>query len=161
MIVNDMVLTLDVDHSKVSVSPTFTGSGTNTVTMSNVITINKFGKQDVTHTIDLTDIVTRTPNAYDIKVNVPRNSQRFLISTLTNDFDASTKTVVINQNGKNGTALVSSRNILYTPNPNYTGFDKILYTLSDGTNASLEKEIEITVTGAAATQSTLILSGEV
>ena len=59
--------------------------------------------------------------------------------------DSSTKTATKTSEPRNGTASISGRTFSYTPNPDFVGNDRILYTLSDGTNTSAEKTIYITV----------------
>ena len=145
IVVDNMTLTFDEDTSKIKSSSIFTGSGTNTVTVINKINFQKFGKRDVTYTLDLNNIITRTPNALNYNVEVPKNSTSFSIKTTEGDSDRSTKTAAKTAEPKNGTATVSNRTFSYTPNPDFVGNDRILYTLSDGTNTSAEKTINITV----------------
>jgi len=145
MIIDGMTLTLDDDISKVKSSSTLTGSGTNTIVIKNVINFLRFGKRNVTYTLDLNNIITRTPNALNYNVEVPKNSTSFSIKTIEGDIDRSTKTAVKTSEPKNGTASISGRTFSYTPNPDFVGNDRILYKLNDGTNDSAEKTINITV----------------
>jgi len=145
MIVDKMTLTLDDDNSKVNGSFRLTGSGTNTVVITNIINFSDFGKRDVTYTLDLNNIITRTPNARNFSVEVPKNSTNFSIKTTSGEMDSSTKTATKTSEPRNGTASISGRTFSYTPNPDFVGNDRILYTLSDGTNTSAEKTIYITV----------------
>ena len=146
MVVNGMSLDLDDDKSMVSSSFKFTGSGTNSVILTNDIVFSVFGKKDVTYTLDLDNIITKIPNARNIKVDIAKNSGENQINTITGEIDGSTKTATITSNATNGNSAVKgTRVIFYTPNNGFVGTDKILYTLSDGTNSSLEKRIDITV----------------
>jgi|TARA_R100000084_G_scaffold44867_2_gene18433 hypothetical protein len=145
MIIDGMTFTFDEDNSKINSSFVFNGSGTNTVVIKNIIKFSNFGKRDVTYTLDLNNIITRTPNALDYNVEVPKNSTNFSIKTTEGDIDRSTKTAAKTSEPRNGTASISGRTFSYTPNPDFVGNDRILYTLSDGTNTSAEKIIYITV----------------
>jgi len=148
MVVDGMSLDLDDDESMVSSSFKATGSGTNSVVITNDIVFSSFGKKDVTYTLDLPNIITRTPNARNFKIEATRNRKSVItttINTLEDERDASTKTIAITSGPNHGAASISSRNIVYTPNMGYVGVDKILYTFSDGTNTSAEARIDITV----------------
>jgi hypothetical protein len=146
MIVNQMTLTLDSDKSEIFSDSIISGSGTDTITMTNNIEFTRSGLRDVTHTLDLDNIITRTPNAKNIKVNIAKNSGENQIKTTNGDFDASTKTAAVTGNARHGnSATKGTRVIFYTPPTDFVGTDRILYTLSDGTNTSAEKRIDITV----------------
>jgi len=145
VIVDKMTLTFDEDNSKVNGSFRFAGSGTSSVSLTNNIKFSNFGKRDVSYTLDLNNIITRTPNARDFNVEVPKNSTNFSITTTDSETDASTKTAAKTSEPRNGVATVSNRTFSYTPNPGFVGNDRILYELSDGTNTSAEKTINITV----------------
>ena len=146
MIVDGMTLDLDNDSSKVKANSTFTGSGTNTLTIINNIIFSKFGNKNVTHTLDLDNIVTKTPNIKSFSVTIDKNSGENEIKTDTHDYDESTKTATITAHARHGNSAVkSTRSVFYTPNTDFVGTDKILYTVSDGTNTSAEAQIDITV----------------
>ena len=146
MIVDGMTLDLDNDSSKVKANSTFTGSGTNTLTIINNIIFSKFGNKNVTHTLDLDNIVTKTPNNKSFSVTIDKNSGENEIKTDTHDYDESTKTATITAHARHGNSAVkSTRSVFYTPNTDFVGTDKILYTVSDGTNTSAEAQIDITV----------------
>jgi len=157
MVVNDMVLDLDPDNSKVSSDFIFSGSGTDVVTLKGNFEFSNPGLKDVTHTLDIDNMISRIPNIRDFKVDVPKNTDNYVINTLKGDTDqnatktidaesfASGKKVAITKAAVHGKTVISSRNITYAPNPNFVGSDEILYTLNDGTNTSLEGKISITV----------------
>ncbi len=145
MLIDGMDLELDDDSSVVTSSFGFSGSGTNTVTLTLKASFSGFGTRDVTHTIDLDSIITRKPNARSFSIDVPKNAKAFNIGTSDFDYDSSTKTATVTGDSKNGSTAVSGRVIQYTPVNGFVGVDKILYTLSDGTTASDEKTINITV----------------
>tara|TARA_R100001510_G_C7656560_1_gene216718 strand:+ start:5972 stop:7420 length:1449 start_codon:yes stop_codon:yes gene_type:complete len=146
MIVDGMTLDLDKDSSKVKANSTFTGSGTNSVVLTNNIIFSRFGNKNVTHTLDLDNIITKTPNIKSFSVTIDKNSSENQIKTDTNDYDESTKTSVITVHARHGTSVVkSTRSIFYLPDTDFVGTDKILYTVTDGTNTSAEAQIDITV----------------
>jgi len=145
MLIDGMDLELDDDRSRVVSSFGFSGSGTNTVTLNLKASFSGFGTRDVTHTIDLDNIITRKPNARSFSVDVPKNSSAFKIGTSDFDYDSSTKTAIITSDSKNGSTAVTDRVIAYTPAAGFVGVDRILYTLRDGTTTSDEKTINITV----------------
>jgi len=150
MIVNQMTLTLDSDKSEIFSDSIYSGSGTNTITMTNNIEFTRSGVSDVTYTLDLDNIITRTPNAKNIKVNIAKNSgENSIVTTKYTVPDASTRTATITGHAKHGGTNASvtkgSNIIFYTPPTNFVGTDRILYTLSDEENTSAEKRIDITV----------------
>lgn len=147
-VVDGMTLEFDGDTSRVKGTLKTTGSGSNTVTVTSNINVSKFGLYDVAYTLDLDAIVTRTPNARNYDVVVDKNTGvAIYIGQDDTDANAHTKTLVITSAPRSGsTSTPRGHGILqYTPNPNFTGRDKVLYTLNDGTNTSEEKEINITV----------------
>jgi len=145
MLIDGMDLELDDDRSRVTSSFGFSGSGTNAVTLTLKANFSRFGTRDVTHTIDLDNIITRKPNARSFSVDIPKNSTSFQIGTSDFDYDSSTKTATVTGDSKNGSTAVTGRVIAYTPAAGFVGVDRILYTLRDGTTASDEKTINITV----------------
>jgi len=157
MIVDDMVLDLDTDKSTVFSDFIFSGSGTDVVTLKGNVEFSNPGLKDVTHTVDVDNMVTRIPNIRDFKVDVEKNSSRYTINTLKGEIDqnasatigeesaASGKVVAVTRQPSHGSSAISARDLYYTPNPNFVGSDEILYTLNDGTNTSLEGRISITV----------------
>ena len=145
MLIDGMDLELDDDRSRVTSSFAFSGSGTDTVTLTLKANFSGFGTRDITHTIDLDNIITRKPNARSFSIDIPKNSKPFYIGTSDFDYDSSTKTATVTGDCKHGFTWVDDRIIQYTPAEGFVGVDKILYTLSDGTTASDEKTINITV----------------
>ena len=145
MLIDGMEVEIDDDTSKVSSGFSFSGSGSNEVTLVFNARFSRFGTRSVTHTVDLDNIITRKPNARDFSVNIAKNASASAISTSDFDYDSSTKTITITGASKHGSTNISSRIIQYTPNNGFVGVDKILYTLNDGTTDSEEKTINITV----------------
>ena len=152
-----MVLDLDADKSTVFSDFIFSGSGTDVVTLKGNVEFSNPGLKDVTHTLDIDNMISRIPNIKDFKVDVEKNSSRYTINTLKGDTDqnasatigeesvASGKKVAVTREPSHGSTAISARDLYYTPNPNFVGSDEILYTLNDGTNTSLEGKISITV----------------
>lgn len=141
MLIDGMDLELDDDASRVVSSFSFSGSGTDTVTLTLNADFSRFGTRSVTHTIDLDSIITRKPNARSFSIDIPKNASAHEISTSDFDYDSSTKTIAITGASKHGSTSISSRVIQYTPANGFVGVDKILYTLSDSTTASEEKQL--------------------
>ena len=115
MLIDGMDLELDDDRSRVTSSFGFSGSGTDTVTLTLKANFSGFGTRDVTHTIDLDNIITRKPNARSFSVDIPKNAKAFQIGTSDFDYDSSTKTATVTGDSKNGSTAVSGRIIAYTP----------------------------------------------
>ena len=149
-IVNDMELKLDGNRSHIFNSFIYKGSGTDTITLDTVTDFLRFGKGNVTYSLDLDNVITRIPNVRDFEVDVYKNNSRHVIDTLKDDRDENTsgdtkKTITITKQPSHGTSSTSSRDVYYTPNTDFVGDDEILYTFSDGTNTSAEGRISITV----------------
>ena len=126
-----------------------TGSGTDTVTLTNFIRPIRFGSRNVTLTLDLDKLVTSKPNAYNIKTTTKINTA-VVINMIKHDRDAnaSSKTGTIVENPKNGTVssyATSTDSFTYTPADGFTGEDSFTFTMSDGTNSSDEKTVIIKV----------------
>jgi len=134
-----------------------TGSGTDTVTLTNFIRPIRFGSRNATLTLDLDKLVTSKPNAYNIKTTTKRNTA-VVINMIQHDRDAnaSSKTGTIVENPKNGTvattiqvagasSTASTDSLAYTPANGFTGEDSFTFTMSDGTNSSDEKTVIIKV----------------
>ena len=125
------------------------GSGTDTIILTNIIKPTRFGDKNVTFTLDLDQLVTSKPNAYNITTTIKRNTAT-AINMIQHDRDAnaSSKTGTIVENPKNGTVssyATSTDSFTYTPNEGFTGEDSFTFTMSDGTNSSDEKTVIIKV----------------
>ena len=125
------------------------GSGTDTIILTNIIKPTRFGDRNVTFTLDLDQLVTSKPNAYNITTTIKRNTAT-AINMIQHDRDAnaSSKTGTIVENPKNGTVssyATSTDSFTYTPNEGFTGEDSFTFTMSDGTNSSDEKTVIIKV----------------
>ena len=154
---DNVELEFDDNDSKVSGKISFSGSGTDSVVLTNEIYVTKYGIRDTTYTLDLDNIITRKPNAKDFNVEVTKNG-RGTIYLDNGDFDgnAASKVPTITQSSSNGTATAYDASdsgytrptIVYAPNTNFVGDDKVRYKLADddkATDFSDEKTIKITV----------------
>jgi len=145
--IDGMELEFDDNTSRISGTFRFSGSGSDTVTLTSNIDISKFGLHDVTYTWNLDDFITRITGARDYTIDVPKNTV-VTINMGNEDFDkdASEKTQIITKRPSHGTVSTSGRKVEYTPNNNYVGDDEILFVVADARAVrSEEKRITITV----------------
>ena len=61
------------------------------------------------------------------------------------DADADTLTYIVVADPTNGTLSGAAPDLIYTPNPDYSGEDGFQFTVSDGTDESLPADVAITV----------------
>ena len=128
----------------------FYNSGSDSITLSSYISFAVFGDKNTTYTLDLDKMITSKPNAYSQDIIVARNSTSNTINMIKFDYDdnASSKTGSVvggPYNGSVGSYAASTDSFAYTPNNDFIGEDSFTFTMSDGTNASDEKTIRITV----------------
>ena len=162
-----MILEFDNDDSSYTSTVTATGSGTNTIALTETIQVKAFGTHDVTYALDLSSLITRKPNIKDRAFDVAANSTDniFDISYGDSDSNKAVKYYNITKNGSHGTAVFHTSEgeafnfptILYSPNPGFVGEDILKYrVVHDGSNnltdddtavnpMSDEKTIRITV----------------
>ena len=139
-------LNFDDNDSKIHGTMSFTGSGSKSVSLKGFISFFKYGTSNVVYNLDLDNMITRTPNAFDQNIVCSKNSA-VSIDTTKRDFDdnLTSKTPTITSTSRHGSATISSRSIRYVPHKSFVGDDEIKFTISDGTNVSNEKAIRITV----------------
>ena len=165
---NGMILEFDDDDSNYAGTVTATGSGTNTVTLTEKIQVKAFGTYDVTYVLDLSSLITRKPNIKDRVFDIAANSsgKTFNLSQGDNDNNKTSKKYAITKPPSHGTATVSDSEgyegvnfsrLVYVPNPGFVGEEILKYRVDhDGTSAltdddtavnpmSDEKTIRITV----------------
>jgi hypothetical protein len=155
---NNVELEFDDDDSRVSGTIRFSGSGTDSIVLTNEIFVTKYGIRDITYTLDLDNIITRKPNAKDFDIEVSKDSQRNLIIFSNSDFDTNKldKVPSTTQSPSNGSVVIYDKSdggytaptLAYTPNAGFVGDDEIGYKLADddeATDLSDEKTIRITV----------------
>ena len=164
---NGMILEFDDDDSSYAGTVTATGSGTNTIALTETIQVKAFGTYDVTYVLDLSSLITRKPNIKDrvFETNANSSSETFNLSQGDNDSNKKTKQYRITKSPSHGTATINDAigdgvnfpNLVYTPNPGFVGEEILKYRVDhDGTSAltdddtavnpmSDEKTIRITV----------------
>ena len=126
-------------------------SGSDSISLTSHIHAVTFGDKNVSYTLDLDNIITSKPNAYNQDIIVAKNSERNIISMIKHDRDlnASAKTGSVVGGPNNGEIIGSyttaTDSFVYTPNNGFTGEDSFTFTMSDGVNTSDEKTVRITV----------------
>ena len=122
-------------------------NGTKTVVITTTIDKIEYGQEDVTFTLDINDLVTFKPNSRDQYLTFGKNSTSNNIDYWRGSVDhsAADQSVTITQQSSNGTLTAAGKRYTYTPNHNFTGKDKIMFQLYDGSESSDEKTIFITV----------------
>lgn len=143
---NGAELEFDDNDSEISGTMSFSGSGSKSISLKSFVDFFKYGTSNVAYSLDLDNMITRTPNAFNQNIICSKNSTAS-INTTKRDFDdnITSKTPTITSAPRHGGATISSRVITYTPHLNFAGDDEIKFTMSDGTNVSSEKTIRITV----------------
>ena len=149
--VNDnMVLDFDNNKNGIHGEINFDNSGVDSITLKAFIKPVRFGDKNVTYTLDLDNIITSKPNAYNRSVKTKENTA-IVINMIKNDTDAnaSIKTSTITGNPSHGSVARSDsgRTYTYTPNNGFTGKDQFKFTMSDGVNSADEKTVFIDVGG--------------
>ena len=123
-------------------------SGVDSIALKAFIKPVRFGDKNVTYTLDLDNIITSKPNAYNRSVQTKANTA-VVVNMIKSDPDAnaSIKTSTITGNPNHGTVARSDsgRTYTYTPNNSFTGEDQFKFTMSDGVNSADEKTVFITV----------------
>lgn len=127
-------------------SPTFSGTETFTYTL-----VDDAGNND-TATVTMTVSGANTaPSAVLDTVTVGMDSTNNIISVLSNDFDVDGDALVIVgvTNPPNGNVGTTGTEILYTPDPGFSGSDQFAYTVSDNNGGNDVASVIVTVTGAS------------
>jgi hypothetical protein len=92
--------------------------------------------------------VNDVPVAIDDSISFIEDSVNNSINVLSNDTDIENDTLTIqtiNYSGL-GSAVIESNNIIYTPQPGFTGIETMTYAINDGVNDSSPATLTITVT---------------
>lgn len=126
-------------------------SGVYSPVISGTINVSRFGKENITFTQDLDNILTYTPNAHDQSIRVTKNTL-VEINVLAPDTDKNyrVKTPIKVTDPSHG-ALSGSDfaagigTIDYTPTTGFTGEDSFTFKVNDGTTDSDTKTIYLTV----------------
>lgn len=147
-------LNFDIPDDSIMLSNvSITGSGATAVYMSGNVIVDKFGMKDVTMDVDLDNLISYKPNAYDQNINVVKNHGGFIVDLFTSDRDANiankTPSIVTTPThgsiSYEGTISAGVGLVTYTPTTNYTGPDFFEFKVNDGTTNSDTKKINITV----------------
>ena len=138
----------DRNHSILTTGD-FLNSGSDSITLNINIHAIKFGSIDNQYTVELDNIITSKPNAYDQDVVVTGDkSSAIYVLRADKDLNATSKTGTVVTTPKHGSVAsydATNDYFVYTPNTGFTGEDSFTFTMSDGVNASDEKTIRITV----------------
>ena len=126
-------------------------SGVTSPVISGTMKVLNFGKDNITFTQDLDNILTYTPNAFDQNITVSKNTlveidvlapdtdENFRVKTPTKVTDPSNGAL----SGSDFAAGIGT--IDYTPTTGYVGPDSFTFRVNDGTTNSDTKTIYITV----------------
>ena len=137
------------NKSEIEGSITFDKSGSSSTTVTSIINNADFGQEDITFTLDPDLFITNKPNACDQHMTIGKNSSAFTINftKCDTDYNRDDKTVTVVDSFKRGTFATTdgAMSYLYTPNTDFVGKDRLIFTVSDGVNTSDEATIFITV----------------
>ena len=137
------------NKSEIEGSITFDKSGSSSTTVTSIINNADFGQEDITFTLDPDLFITNKPNACDQHMTIGKNSSAFTINftKCDTDYNRDDKTVTVVDSFKRGTFATTdgAMSYLYTPNTDFVGKDRLVFTVSDGVNTSDEATIFITV----------------
>ena len=136
----------------------YSGSGTNTIVLTIYLHPIRYGFKNVTYTLDLDNIITRKPNAYDQEISIKKNSGGFNIGILSRDVDAdrASKIGTVIRTPSHGTVAAwndARKTFQYTPHAGFCGEDSFTFTtgIYDGEDppviieSSEEKTVRIIV----------------
>ena len=141
---NNTEVEIDDNRNILNGQLAYSGSGTDSLTLTTTLDVHKFGFKNVTYTLDLDNIVTRKPNAYNQHVTIKKNSSGYKISMIRGDTDdnASSKTGTVVTPASHGTVSSYTASgddadtFTYTPHNGFRGEDFFTFTMSDGETAS-------------------------
>ena len=154
---NNTELQFDDNNSVVSGNMNFSGSGSDSVSIKSFINFAKYGTSSVNYDLNLDNMISRIPNAYDQYIVFSKYDRSVTIDMTKYDYDdnAKLKSVTISGDANHGTAVArnggldevwsAKPTVLYTPVDGFTGQDEFKFTVGDGVNTSVVKTIRITV----------------
>jgi hypothetical protein len=151
---NGMILEFDDDDSSYVGTVTATGSGTNTIALTEKIQVRAFGTYDVTYVLDLSSLITRKPNIKDrvFETNANSSSETFNLSQGDNDSNKIGKQYRITKAPSHGSVIIRDAvsdgvnfpNLVYTPNPGFVGEEILKYRVDhDGTSALTDDDTAV------------------
>ncbi len=108
------------------------------------------GQSIGTVNVTVNDPVNNPPKAVDDS-ETTLVDQPVTLDSLSNDSDPDGDTLTITNVGNpaNGSATISGGQIIYTPNPGYTGVDTFTYTISDGNGGTATATETVTISAPA------------
>ena len=137
-------------NSSILTTSAHANSGSDSITLTTNIHAINFGEIDAQYSIDLDEMITSKPNAYNQKVTVTGDKATAIrMLPFDKDLNAATKTGTVVNTPKHGSVAsydASNDYFVYTSNTGFVGEDLFTFTMSDGVNTSDEKTIRITVT---------------
>jgi hypothetical protein len=147
---NNTIVNFDDNQNILQGKFAYSGSGGDAITLTITLYVIRFGFKDVTFTLDLDNIITRKPNAYDQEAIIKKNSSGYAIKVLRGDTDANTRSKTGDKvrppsHGTVGDWDSDAKTFTYKPHSGFTGEDSFTFTMSDGTTVSEEKTVRITV----------------
>jgi hypothetical protein len=132
---NNTTLTFDDNDTIVSGIMSCVGSGTDTIVLTIILDIIKFGTKDVTYTLDLDNFIVREPNVYNQYVEVVKETAKTIdMLKFDNDNDSAEKVPAIVISPKHGTLSsydTDTNTFTYTPFNGFVGEDSFVFTKSD------------------------------
>jgi hypothetical protein len=132
---NNTALTFDDNDTMVSGIMSCVGSGTDTIVLTIILDVIKFGTKDVTYTLDLDNFIVREPNVYNQYVEVVKETAKTIdMLKFDNDNDSAEKVPAIVISPKHGTLSsydTDTNTFTYTPFNGFVGEDSFVFTKSD------------------------------
>jgi hypothetical protein len=150
--------TATVNNGQVGYAPNAGFSGDDSFTYR--VSDGKGGAAIATVTVTVIDptVVNQPPSATNDTVETTTGGP-ITINVTANDRDADgdTLTVTILTPPSNGTATVSSGQILYTPKAGFSGTDSFTYRISDGKGGNATATVTVTVSGGGSAEQRIYL----
>lgn len=139
-------ITFEIDETSIDGEIRTTGSGTTTVSVISKMAVRNFGKEDVSYTLDMDNIVVNIPNAYDQDVVIEKETATQIdLQLFDKDANKTSKTMSIVTNPSFGTlGSVAEGKVTYTPHNGFLGDDYFTFKAT-ATKDSETKTIYITV----------------
>ena len=123
------------------------------ITLTSTVQIDKVGKEDTVYELDIDSIITNIPQALGQEVSTPRETA-ITIDVLKGINISTYLTPAIVLPPKHGVLVTSSfeagvGTCIYTPNNLFQGEDEFIFEVTDGTNASVDLTVSISVGNTA------------
>jgi hypothetical protein len=138
----DGTVTRDGGNVRYTPPPDFNGSTTINYTISD----GNGGSDSATVSVTVTQ-QNDPPVANNDTATVAEDSSNNVINVTANDTDPDDDTLTVTSaSAQNGSVTFGGGNVTYTPNANFSGTDRINYTISDGSGGSDSAVVTVTVT---------------